>query len=43
LAIARPILAHAQQALFAKNQSMLGAALMVAYFGSGPISIDGGH
>jgi len=38
-----PVLVHTQQALFAKNLSMLGAALMVAYFGSGPISIDGGH
>ena len=38
-----PVLAHTQQALFAKNISMLGAALMVAYFGSGPISIDGRH
>ena len=38
-----PVLVHTQQALFAKNISMLGAALMVAYFGSGPISIDGGH
>jgi putative oxidoreductase len=38
-----PVLAHTQQALFAKNISMLGAALMVAYFGSGPISLDGGQ
>jgi putative oxidoreductase len=38
-----PVLVHTQQALFAKNISMLGAALMVAYFGSGPISIDGGQ
>jgi putative oxidoreductase len=38
-----PVLAHTQQALFAKNISMLGAALVVAYFGSGPISLDGGQ
>jgi len=38
-----PVVAHTQQALFAKNISMLGAAWMVAYFGSGPISLDGGH
>jgi putative oxidoreductase len=38
-----PILAHTQQAMFAKNISMLGAALMIAYFGSGPLSIDGGQ
>jgi putative oxidoreductase len=37
-----PSLAHTQQAMFAKNLSMLGAALMIAYFGSGPLSIDGG-
>jgi len=36
-----PVVAHTQQALFAKNISMLGAAWMVAYFGSGPISLDG--
>jgi len=38
-----PVLAHTQQALFAKNISMLGAALMVACFGSGSISLDRGH
>jgi putative oxidoreductase len=38
-----PVLAHTQQAMFAKNISMLGAALMIAYFGSGPLSIDGGQ
>jgi putative oxidoreductase len=38
-----PVLAHTQQAMFAKNTSMLGAALMIAYFGSGPLSIDGGQ
>ena len=37
-----PSLAHTQQAMFAKNLSMLGAALMIAYFGSGPLSINGG-
>jgi putative oxidoreductase len=29
-----------QQALFWKNVSMLGAALILAHFGAGPISID---
>ncbi len=38
-----PVLAHTQQAMFAKNISMLGAALMIAYFGSGPLSMDGGQ
>lgn len=37
-----PALAHVQQAMFAKNLSMLGATLMIAYFGSGPLSMDGG-
>jgi hypothetical protein len=26
--------------MLAKNMSMLGAALLIAYFGAGPISID---
>ena len=38
-----PALVHTQQAMFAKNLSMLGAVLMIAYFGSGPFSIDGGR
>ena len=29
-----------QRAMFMKNLSMLGAALMITYFGSGPMSID---
>lgn len=29
-----------QQYCFFKNVSMLGAALMIAYFGSGPLSLD---
>jgi putative oxidoreductase len=36
-----PAAAHVQQALFAKNVSMLGAALLIAYFGAGPGSMDG--
>jgi putative oxidoreductase len=35
-----PIAIHVQQAMFAKNLSMLGAALLIAQFGAGPISID---
>jgi len=31
---------HIQNAMFSKNLSMLGAALLIAYFGAGPISID---
>lgn len=29
-----------QMAMFMKNISMLGGALMIAYFGAGPVSID---
>jgi len=29
-----------EQIMFMKNLSMLGAALLVAYFGSGPLSVD---
>lgn len=29
-----------QQAMFMKNLSMLGGALLIAYFGSGPFSLD---
>jgi putative oxidoreductase len=31
---------HVQQAMFAKNLSMLGAALLLTQFGGGPISFD---
>lgn len=31
---------HVQQAMFAKNLSMLGAAVLVAQFGAGAFSID---
>lgn len=29
-----------QQIMFMKNMSMLGGALLIAYFGSGPVSLD---
>ena len=35
-----PSTVHVQQAMFAKNLSMLGAALLLAQFGGGPISFD---
>jgi putative oxidoreductase len=35
-----PIQVSIQEAMFLKNLSMLGAALLIAYFGSGPMSID---
>jgi len=35
-----PALIHLQQAMFMKNLSMLGAALLLAQFGAGPLSVD---
>jgi putative oxidoreductase len=35
-----PRAVHIQQAMFAKNLSMLGATLLITQFGAGPISID---
>ncbi len=39
-AVADPMMAMTQQIMFMKNLSMLGAALLIAHFGSGPLSID---
>jgi putative oxidoreductase len=39
-AISDPTMARMQQVMFMKNLSMLGGALLVAYFGAGPISLD---
>ncbi len=38
--ITDPGAARIQQIMFMKNISILGAALLIAYFGSGPLSID---
>jgi putative oxidoreductase len=38
--ITDPMMRQMQMAMFLKNISMLGAALMITYFGSGPLSID---
>jgi putative oxidoreductase len=35
-----PAMVHVQQAMFDKNLSMLGAALLITQFGAGPMSID---
>lgn len=35
-----PAAIHIQNAMFSKNVSMLGAALLIAQFGAGPFSID---
>ena len=39
--IPNPSYAQIQQIMFMKNLSMLGAALLIAHFGSGPLSVDG--
>ena len=35
-----PVLIHTQQAMFMKNLSMLGAALLLTQIGAGPLSFD---
>jgi len=35
-----PMHAQFQMSMFMKNLSMLGAAFMISYFGSGPLSLD---
>jgi putative oxidoreductase len=37
---AKPEAMQMQQINFMKNMSMLGGALLIAYFGSGPLSLD---
>jgi putative oxidoreductase len=39
-AVPDPMMAQLQQAMFMKNLSMLGGALLIAYFGAGPLSLD---
>jgi putative oxidoreductase len=39
-AVADPQMAMTQKAMFLKNVSMLGGALMLMYYGSGPYSLD---
>lgn len=41
-AIADPAAAHLQEIMFMKNLSLLGAALLITHFGSGPWSCDEG-
>jgi putative oxidoreductase len=38
-----PMMAQVQQAMFMKNLSILGGALLIAYFGAGPLSLDARH
>lgn len=39
-AVSDPMMAQMQQIMFMKNVAMTGGALLVAYFGSGPLSVD---
>jgi putative oxidoreductase len=39
-AVSDPMMARMQQVMFMKNVSMLGACLLIAYFGAGPVSLD---
>lgn len=39
-AVADPMMRQMQLGMFLKNVSMLGGALVIAYFGSGPLSLD---
>ncbi len=39
-AVSDPIAARTQYIMFIKNVSMLGAALLIAWSGSGPLSLD---
>jgi putative oxidoreductase len=41
-AVADPMMAQLQQVMFMKNLSMMGAALLIAHFGAGPLSLDAG-
>jgi len=38
--VADPMMAQVQRAMFFKNLSMLGGALLIAHFGAGPMSVD---
>jgi len=38
--VENPVEAMIQQTMFYKNTALIGAALLIAYFGSGPLSID---
>jgi putative oxidoreductase len=39
-AVTDPMMRGMQLAMFMKNVSMLGAALLIAHFGAGPLSLD---
>ena len=39
-AVKDPIMAQMQEGFFIANLSRIGAALLIAYFGAGPLSLD---
>jgi putative oxidoreductase len=39
-AVPDPMTRMMQQAMFMKNLAMLGGALLIAYWGAGPVSLD---
>jgi putative oxidoreductase len=39
-AVSDPMAAQMQQIMFMKNMAILGGALLIGYFGAGPISLD---
>ncbi|MBI1770342.1 MAG: DoxX family protein [Bacteroidetes bacterium] len=39
-AVTDPMMAQMQQVMFMKNLTMLGSALLIVHFGSGPLSLD---
>ena len=39
-AVADPMMSRMQQVMFMKNLTMIGSALLIAHFGSGPLSLD---
>jgi putative oxidoreductase len=38
--VADPMQAQLEQAMFMKNVGLIGGALLIAYFGAGPLSLD---
>jgi putative oxidoreductase len=42
-AVTDPMMAQMQMAMFMKNVSMIGGALLISQFGAGPLSLDARH
>ena len=39
-AVTDPMMSRMQQVMFMKNLTMIGGALLISYFGAGPLSLD---